>query len=153
MGLYEAEPQVAALNEDAHSAPRAMADKLISNGCDKCNLFVVWTARAFYARIDLLSCICGFPTPCGALQMDNAKLGELLDETSGDMPFHVRFFYGTLPAVISGCNCLSAEQGHNPVHVCKDAFGDDAPGLAGDGENQCWKMEPVCRSRSIQLEV
>eukprot|EP00892_Ulva_mutabilis_P001387 jgi/Ulvmu1/11249/UM073_0021.1 len=61
VGFYEAEPQVSALNEDAQSAPRAMAEKLVSNGCNKCNLFV----------------------------MDNAKLGEFMDEKSGDMPFHV----------------------------------------------------------------
>lgn len=45
VGLYEAEPEIAALNEDAQTAPRAMADKLISNGCTKCNLFVVKTAQ------------------------------------------------------------------------------------------------------------
>lgn len=47
VGLYEAEPQVAALNEDAQTAPRAMADKLISNGCTQCNLFVVKTVQTF----------------------------------------------------------------------------------------------------------
>lgn len=89
VGLYEAEPQVAPLNEDAQNATRAMADKLISNGCDKCNLFVVRSLKfqkPLSPEMPPFFCLIAFRL----LQMDNAKLGELMDEKSEDMPFHVR---------------------------------------------------------------
>ena len=112
VGLVEAESHVAPIPDDPQTPGRAMIERLVHNGCSYCSYFAVriW-ARCYapslwvesqgrqcklraasgtsesWATYTKVAVLCGFTWNC--VQMDNAKLGEVLNDGSNAPPFQV----------------------------------------------------------------
>jgi hypothetical protein len=98
LGLVEGEPQVTEVQDDPQTPGKAIVERLVNNGCSSCNYFAVCdlvhsekchrlpTAVGIRSTVNMSS---NLHNASICMQIDNLKLGKVLNEGVNTLPFQV----------------------------------------------------------------